>query len=98
MAKNILVKPIISEKAEMLSEAHNQVSFIVNKKANKLEIKDAVEKFYNVTVTKVNTLTMPAREQVRFTKAGLQRGRKSSFKKAIVTLDEMDEIDFFDEI
>lgn len=98
MAKNILVKPLISEKSENLNEELNQVTFIVNRKANKIEIKKAVEELYQVDVLSVNTLTMPAKERVRYTRAGMQRGRVSAFKKAIVTLDPDDEIDFFDEI
>lgn len=98
MAKNILVKPLISEKSENLNEELNQVTFIVNRKANKVEIRKAVEELYQVDVLSVNTLTMPAKERVRYTRAGMQRGRVSAFKKAIVTLDPDDEIDFFDEI
>jgi large subunit ribosomal protein L23 len=97
MSKDILVKPLISEKSENLSEGLNQVTFIVNRKANKIEIRKAVEKFYNVSVASVNTLTMPAKERVKYTKAGLQKGRVSAFKKAIVSLDEGDEINFFGE-
>lgn len=96
--KEILYKPVISEKAELLSEGLNQVTFLVNKKANKVEIKKAVEELYNVTVNKVNTINMPAKERSRFTKAGLQRGRVSAYKKAIVFVDEDDTIDFFEEI
>ena len=98
MAKGILVKPLISEKSEMLEDKLHQVTFIVNKKANKIEIKKAIEDLYQVSVTNVNTLTMPAKQKSRFTRAGLQKGRKSAYKKAIVTLDADDEIDFFDEI
>lgn len=98
MAKNILVKPLISEKAEMLSENHNQVTFLVDKKANKLEIKKEVERLYNVTVLDVKTLVMPAKERTRYTKTGLQKGRTSVVKKAIVALDAEDEIDFFGEM
>ena len=98
MSKQILIKPLISEKSENLSEGLNQITFIVNRKANKIEIRKAIEEFYNVSVSRVNTLTMPAKERVKYTKAGLQKGRVSAFKKAIVTLDGDDEIDFFDEI
>lgn len=98
MAKQILVKPLISEKAEMLSEDLNHVTFIVNKRANKIEIKKAVEDIYSVSVTRVNTLVMPAKQRSRFTRAGLQKGRISAYKKAIVTLEGDDTIDFFNEI
>ena len=87
MGRQILVKPIISEKAERLSEQLNQYSFVVNKTANKIEIKKAVEDMYNVSVKSVNTLIMPAKNKSRYTRTGVQKGRQSSFK-----------IDFFSEI
>ncbi len=98
MYKEILVKPLITEKAENLSEELVKYSFVVNKGANKLEIKDAVEKMYSVTVKNVNTMIMPGKSKVRNTKSGIQRGRKPDFKKAIVTLSEGEEIDFFGDI
>ncbi len=98
MYKEILVKPLITEKAENLSEELVKYSFVVNKGANKLEIKDAVEKLYSVTVKNVNTMIMPGKSKVRNTKSGIQRGRKPDFKKAIVTLSEGEEIDFFGDI
>ena len=98
MGKQILVKPIISEKAERLSETLNQYSFVVNKEANKIEIKKAVEEMYNVSVKSVNTLIMPGKAKSRFTRTGVQRGRQSSYKKAIVTLAQGEDIDFFSEI
>ena len=98
MEKTILIKPIITEKAEALSESLNQYSFIVNKKANKIEIKKAIEAMYSVNVSAVNTMIMPAKARVRNTKSGLQKGRVSSFKKAIITLARGEEIDFFGEL
>ncbi len=98
MGRQILVKPIISEKAERLSEDLNQYSFVVDKRANKIEIKKAVEEMYNVAVSSVNTLIMPAKNKSRYTRTGVQKGRQSSFKKAVVTLAAGEEIDFFSEI
>jgi large subunit ribosomal protein L23 len=98
MAKGILIKPIISEKAELLSESKNQYSFVVNKKANKVEVRKAVEEMYSVTVASVNTMIMPAKAKNRNTRSGLIKGRVSSFKKAIITLSEGEEIDFFGDI
>ena len=95
MARHILVKPIISEKAERLSEKLNQYSFVVDKTANKIEIKKAVEAMYNVSVKAVNTLTMPGKYKTRSTRSGMQKGRQSSYKKAIITLGSGEEIDFF---
>ncbi len=98
MAKKILIKPIISEKAERLAETLGQYSFVVNKEANKVEIRKAVEKFYNVTVDSVNTSVMPAKAKTRNTRAGVQKGRIKSYKKAIVKLAVGEEIDFFGDI
>lgn len=98
MAKDILIKPIISEKAELLSEGLNQYSFVVNRKANKLEVRKAVEELYSVNVASVNTMIMPAKAKNRNTRSGLIKGRVSSFKKAIITLADGEEIDFFGDI
>ncbi len=98
MAKEILIKPIISEKAELLSEGLNQYSFVVNKNANKIEVRNAVESMYNVNVASVNTMVMPAKAKNRNTRSGLIKGRVSSFKKAIITLADGEEIDFFGDI
>lgn len=98
MAKTILIKPIITEKAETLSEGLNQYSFVVNKNANKIEIRNAVEAMYGVAVNSVNTMIMPARAKSRSTRSGILKGRVSSFKKAVVTLAEGEDIDFFGDI
>lgn len=98
MAKTILIKPLITEKAELLSDKRNQYTFVVNKNANKIEIKKAVEEMYNVPVEKVNTMIMPAKAKNRTTRAGMVQGTVSAFKKAIVTLPEGEEIDFFGDI
>jgi len=97
MAKDILIRPLITEKADKLSESLGQYTFLVNKKANKVEIKKAVEEWFNVEVEAVRTAIMPSKSKVRNTKSGIQRGRVSSYKKAMVTLAEGDEIDFFGE-
>ena len=98
MSKQILIKPMITEKTENISETFGQYSFVVNRKANKIEIKKAVENLYNVTVESVNTLVMPGKARVRNTRSGVQRGMKPAYKKAIVTLSEGEEIDFFGDI
>ena len=97
MAKGILIKPLITEKADKLSENLGQYTFLVNKKANKVEIKKAIEDWFNVEVEAVRTAIMPSKSKVRNTKSGIQRGSVSSYKKAIVTLAEGDEIDLFGE-
>ena len=98
MSKEILIKPIISEKSEKLSEKLSQYSFIVNKKVNKIEIKKAVEQKYSVAVSSVNTMIMPKKARSRNTKSGVLKGFLPSYKKAIVTLAEGEEIDLFAEI
>ncbi|MCB0652538.1 MAG: 50S ribosomal protein L23 [Saprospiraceae bacterium] len=98
MAKIILVKPIITEKAEMLSENLTKYSFVVNSDANKIEVKNAVEGMYGVTVEAVNTMVMPAKIKNRMTRSGVLKGRVSGYKKAIVTLADGEEIDFFGDI
>ena len=98
MAKNILVKPLITEKTETISERENRYSFVVNRKANKLETKDAVEKMYGVAVVAVNTAIMPAKSKSRNTKSGVIRGSKSAYKKAVVRLAEGDIIDFYGDL
>lgn len=98
MAKTILIKPIITEKAENLSEKLGQYSFVVDSNANKIEIRNAIESMYSVSVASVNTAIMPGKAKVRNTRSGLQKGRVSSFKKAIVTLAKGEEIDFFGDI
>lgn len=98
MAKQILIRPLITEKSEYLGEKRNQYMFVVNKDANKIEIKNAVKDMYNVNVKAVNTLVMPAKSRTRMTKAGMINGAKKSFKKAIITLEDGEMIDFFGEM
>ncbi len=98
MAKTILIRPIITEKADLLSERLQKYSFIVEKKANKIEIAKAVEARYSVNVESVNTVVMPGKQKSRMTKTGILQGRISAYKKAIVTLVEGEEIDLFGDI
>lgn len=98
MAKNIIIKPIITEKAEALSENMGQYSFIVDKRSNKVEIRKAVEKQFNVSVDSVNTINMPKKSKSRNTRSGVVKGAISGYKKAIITLSEGENIDFFGDI
>lgn len=98
MAKEILVKPIISEKSEQLSDNLGQYSFVVHRKANKIEIRNAIEAMFNVNVASVNTSIIPGKSKTRNTKTGMIKGRVSAYKKAIVTLTEGETIDFFGDI
>ena len=98
MGKQILIKPLITEKSNRLSEGLTQYTFMVDKGANKIEIKNAVEKMYSVNVESVNTVVVPGKAKLRNTKTGVVRGRKPSYKKAIVTLSSGEEINFFSDL
>ncbi len=91
----VLVKPILTEKANGQQEKLRRYAFRVNKKANKLEIKKAIEEFYGVTVTDVNTAVAPGKNKTRYTKAGFIQGAKPSYKKAFVTVAEGEAIDLY---
>lgn len=95
---DVLIKPILSEKANAQQEKLRRYAFRVSQKANKLEIKKAVENFYGVSVVDVNTATAPGKNKTRFTKAGFIKGRKPSYKKAFVTIAEGDTIDLYSNI
>jgi large subunit ribosomal protein L23 len=95
---DILIKPILTEKANAQQDTLHRYAFKVAKKANKLEIKKAIESFYGVTVTKVNTSVSPGKNKSRFTKAGVISGRKPSYKKAYVTVAKGESIDLYSNI
>jgi large subunit ribosomal protein L23 len=95
MANSIILKPIISEKSERLSGKLNQYAFVVDKKANKLEIKKAIEKMFTTNVVSVNTAIMPAKLKSRNTRSGLVKGRVAAYKKAIVTLADGESLDIY---
>jgi large subunit ribosomal protein L23 len=95
---NVIIKPVITEKMTAQGEKLNRYGFIVHKKANKLQIKKAVEDLYGVDVEAVNTLNVSGKEKSRFTKSGVLTGRTSSYKKAIVTLAAGETIDFYSNI
>lgn len=91
----VLIKPIITEKANSQQEKLRRYAFKVSKKANKLEIKKAVEEFYGITVIDVNTSTVPAKARQRNTKSGLLKGQKPGYKKAMVTVAVGESIDLY---
>jgi large subunit ribosomal protein L23 len=95
---NIIVKPVITEKMTGLGEKLNRYGFVVHKKANKLQIKKAVEELYGVEVETVNTMYYSGKNKSRFTKSGMISGRTSAYKKAIVTLAKGETIDFYSNI
>ena len=95
---NILIKPIITEKATKDSELFNRYAFVVNKKANKLEIKNAVARAYGVEIESVKTMNYPVQRNTKFTKSGMVHAMKGAYKKAIVQLAEGENIDFYSNI
>ena len=92
---SILIKPIITEKATADSELNNRYSFEVSTKANKIEIKEAVEAAYGVSVEKVRTINVRPDRSTKFTKTGIQHGKTAAVKKAIVQLAEGEMIDLY---
>ncbi len=95
---DILIKPIVTEKMTEKGEALNQYGFMVDKKANKLQIRKAVEDMYGVTVKSINTMIYAGKTKSRFTRRGMITGRTNTSKKAIVTLVDGDSIDFYSNI
>ena len=95
---SIIKKPVITEKMTMQSDKYNRFAFIVDKKANKIEIKKAVEDMYDVAVASIRTMVCIGKKRVRGTKSGMIVGRTSTYKKAIVTLVDGDYIDFYSNI
>ena len=94
----VLVKPILTEKANAQQEKLRRYAFKVDRRANKLEIKKAVEEFYGVNVIDVNTAVVPGKNKTRYTKAGFIQGMKSAYKKALVTVAEGEAIDLYSNI
>ena len=94
----VLIKPVLTEKANAQQDKLRRYAFKVARKANKLEIKKAVEEFYNVNVIDVNTAVAPGKSKVRYTKAGFIAGRKPAYKKAFVTVAEGETIDLYSNI
>ena len=96
---NIIIKPVITEKMSAISEKmNNRYGFIVDKRADKLQIKKAVEEIYEVKVDQVNTMNYSGKRKSRYTKTGILTGKTKAFKKAIITLAEGQTIDFFSNI
>jgi large subunit ribosomal protein L23 len=95
---NVLLKPIVTEKMNAQGEIMNRYGFIVDKRANKIQIRNAVEEMYDVTVKDVNTMRYAGKSSMRYTKGGMIHGKKASFKKAVVTLIDGDSIDFYSNI
>ena len=97
MATNTIIRPVVTEKSQQLSSELNKFVFIVEKTASKHQIRVAIQEQFEVKVNDVNTTRMPAKLKTRFTKRGLQKGRRPAYKKAIVTLKPGETIDFYGE-
>ena len=89
---DIIISPLVTEKSTTQREGQNQYSFKVNKKANKIEIREAVERLFKVKVREVRTATI--RGKVK--RLGRRSGKRPDWKKAVVTVNEGDRIDFFE--
>ena len=94
---NVLKKPLLTEKYVSLAEKQKQYGFIVDKKATKEQIKNEVEKVYDVKVDEVRTMVYAGKRKTRYTKRNVISGRKDGFKKAVISLAE-GEIDFYSNI
>ncbi|MCS4302987.1 50S ribosomal protein L23 [Chryseobacterium pennae] len=92
---SVIIKPVISEKANYLTDLRGTYSFLVNPKSNKIQIKKAVEAAYGVKVADVNTMIYAPKVSSKYTKKGLQVGKTNKLKKAVIKLVEGDVIDIF---
>ena len=95
---SIIVKPIVTEKVTKNSEVLNQYGFVVDRKANKIQIKNAVEAAYGINVVSVNTMNVRPDRSTKYTKSGLISGKTNAIKKAIVQVQEGETIDFYNKI
>lgn len=91
----IILKPIITEKATNDSELRNRYTFVVSRFVNKIQIKKAIQEKYSVTVEKVRTQIYGPERSTKYTKKGIQNTKSKIIKKAIVQLSEGDTIDFY---
>ena len=96
--ENIIIKPLITEKATRAAEKFQQFGFIVKPEANKIEVKTAIEKMYGVNIQAINTIVVYGKTKSRNTKAGVVTGNAPKYKKAIVTLKDGETIDFYSNI
>jgi len=95
---SIIIKPIITEKITKEGEIFNRFGFVVDKRANKVQIKKAVESAYGISVVTVNTMNYRSDRTTKYTKSGLISGKTSAYKKAIVQVKEGETIDFYNNI
>ena len=95
---SIIIKPIITEKITKEGELFNRFGFVVDRNANKIQIKNAVESAYGVNVVAVKTMNYRADRSVKYTKSGLISGKTAAYKKAVVEVQEGETIDFYNNI
>ena len=95
---DIMIKPVVTEKANAVSEKLNRYTFKVSPSANKFQIKSLVESLQGVKVTSVNTMNYDGKRKQRYTKSGIISGKVAAFKKAVVTLAEGETINFYSNI
>ena len=93
--ENIQIIPVVTEKANAITEKGNRYTFKVSTEANKYQIKDAIEKLYDVKVVGVSTMNYSGKNKQRYTKSGIIKGKTVAFKKAVVTIAEGQTIDFY---
>ena len=95
---SIIIKPIITEKITKQGEVFNRFGFVVDRKANKIQIKNAIEAAYGITIVAINTMNVRPDRTTKFTKSGLISGKSNAYKKAIVQVQEGETIDFYNNI
>jgi large subunit ribosomal protein L23 len=95
---SIIKKPILTEKMMNETEQFNRYGFVVDKRANKIEIKKAIEDLFGVDVLAVRTMNYPPERKTRYTKSGVVSGKTNAYKKAIVQIGEGQSIDFYNNI
>ncbi|GAB4336910.1 MAG: 50S ribosomal protein L23 [Calditrichia bacterium] len=96
--RKVILQPVLTEKALRLKEENNQYIFKVDPKSNRIEIKDAIEKRFQVNVLSIRTVNVKPKPRQRFTRGGRVEGFTSGWKKAIVTLKEGDKLDFLENL
>ncbi|MGD9992934.1 MAG: 50S ribosomal protein L23 [Salinivirgaceae bacterium] len=95
---DIIIKPIITEKMTAQTEKLHRYGFMVDRRADKIQIARAIEELYSVKVDSVNTMRYGGKLKSRYTKAGFIQGKTNAYKKAIITLAEGEVIDFYSNI
>jgi large subunit ribosomal protein L23 len=96
--RQILIKPLITEKMNLLGESQNKYGFVVDYYANKIQIKKAVEEKFDVKVFDINTIRYEGKTKTQFRKSGRFTGKSARFKKAIITLEKGQKIDLFEQV